>query len=67
MVAKLSMSVMQNLLATCWFFMINVWYWNKNILYFVIYMLYNRYIFFFIYIFPIERSMLKTKWLADLN
>ena len=62
MVAKLSMSSYAkpscNMLV---FYDKHVWYWNKNILYFVIYMLYNRYIF------PIERSMLKTKWLADLN
>ena len=37
------------------------WYWNKNIFIFVIYMLYNRCIFFFFYVFPIERSMLTLK------
>ena len=52
---KLSMSVMENLLATCWFYIIimyHVWYWNKNIFYFVNYILYNRCIFFLFYIFP---------------
>ena len=35
----------------------SVWCWNKNI-FFVNYMLYNRCIFFFFYIFPVERSIL---------
>ena len=42
----------------------HVWYWNKNIFYFVIYMLYSR----CIYIFPHWKvdAVLETKWLADL-
>ena len=52
METKLSM-VMQNLLATCWFFMINMCCTRKkNIFHFVIGMLYNKCIFFFFHIFP---------------
>ena len=42
METKLFMSVMQNLLATCWFFIMNMCGTGiKNIFCFIIYMLYN--------------------------
>ena len=50
---KLSMSVMQNLLATCWFYIIIMCGSGiKHIFYFANFMLYNGCIFFFFYIFP---------------
>ena len=68
METKLSMSVMQNLLATCWFFTIKMCgIWIKFLfvllICYFIYMLYNICILFFFYIFPHWKvdADLKTK------
>ena len=70
METKLSMSVMQNLLTTCWFFIIKmcgIWITFLFVLLICcfIYMLYNTCIFFFFYIFPHWKvdADLKTKGL----
>ena len=53
METKLSMLVMQNLLATCWFYVIIMCGTEiKTFFYFVNYMLYNRSVFLFFYISP---------------
>ena len=46
----------------------HVWYWNKNICHFVIYLFYSTCIFFFFYVFHHRKvdADLETKWLADL-
>ena len=57
METKLAMSVMQNLLPACWFFIMNICGTGiKTFLYFIIHMLYNRCIFFFFYIFSSLKS-----------
>ena len=72
METKLSMSVMQNLLATCWFYTIIMCCTGIKtfflIFYFVNYVLHNRFIFFSFYIFPHWKvdTNIETKWLADL-
>ena len=71
METKLSMSVMQNLLSTCWFFIIKMCsIWRITFLFalficYFIYMLYNICIFFFFYNFPHWKvdADLKTKGL----
>ena len=51
METKFSMSVMQNLLVACWFFIITMCGTGIKKNYFVIYMLNNKCIFFFFYVF----------------
>ena len=70
METKLSLSVMQNLLATCWLFIIKmcgIWITFLFVLFicYLIYMLYNICIFFLFYIFPHWKvdADLKTKGL----
>ena len=69
METKLSMSVMQNLLAKCWFFIMKTCgIWRITFLFvllicYFIYMLYNICTFFFFYIFPHWKAELKTKGL----
>ena len=69
METKLSMSVMQNLLAKCWFFIMKMCgIWRITFLFvllicYFIYMLYNICIFFFFYIFPHWKAELKTRGL----
>ena len=57
---------MQNLLAKCWFYMINMSGTGINIFYFVLYVLCNRSIFFFFYIFsPMKgRCWLRNKMVS---
>ena len=69
METKLSVSDMQNLLARCWFYIIIICGTGIKtffIFYFVNYKLHNRCIFFFFYIFPIERSILTQKQNSQL-
>ena len=49
--SKLSTSVMQNLLATCWFFIINICGSGIKAFVILLSMSYNRRVFFFFYIF----------------
>ena len=69
METKLSMSVMQNLLARCWFYIIVMCGTDIKTFFILSIICYIIHLFSFSFIFfLIERSILtiETKWLADL-
>ena len=63
------MSVMQNLLATCWFFIINMCGIGIKTFSFLLFICYviDAFSFSFIFFTPLKgRCWLRNKWLADL-
>ena len=69
METKLSMSVMQNLLATCWFYIINMCGTGIKAFFILLFICYIIDAFSFSFIFFSHWKVdadLETKWLADL-
>ena len=62
METKLSMSVTQNLLATCWFYIIIMWGTGIKTFYILSIICYIIDVFSFSFIYP----DIEAKWLADL-
>ena len=66
---KLPMSVMQNLLATCWFYIINMCGTGIKAFFILLFICYTIDVFYFSFIFFSHWKVdadLETKWLVDL-